>query len=513
MKRRVVRTISLLVILMGLLVFTGSAISAAPKQGGILVLGKIGEAPSLDPHFQSAAATRRLLDLVYSKLVFLNEKMEPIPDLAEAWDIPDPQTYIFHLRKGVVFHNGDPLTAEDVKFSLERIIDPTANSWGGAALSVIDKIVVLDKHSIKITLKTPHAGFLALLGSDYACIVSEKVVNEHGHLKDIAVGTGPFKLVKWTPGISTELEKNEEYYKPGLPYLDGIRMQIIPDELSMIAALRTKRIDMGLIQDPRNLRLAEMPEVNITKTPSLNYVYFGLNTNIPPLDDIRVRRAIALAINKEEILRIVGWNLGKLLSPLPPGHQKFALPAEDMPYFKQDLEEAKRLMKEAGYENGFSTEIVSPLPSDWPNLAGAAMMIQADLEKLGIHAEIKQLELASYLYRTDRLKDAPMFTQLNSGRADPDDQLYSVFFSTGPLNRAFLADEKVDYLLNEGRATLDPEKRVAIYKELQVRLAEMVPMVWLYCPDLIDISHQYVKGFIQTPMWSYRYLEQTWLDK
>lgn len=490
-----------------------AASSNAPKRGGTLIIGKIGEAPNLDPHMTSAAATRRILDLVYSKLVMMDAKMEVVPDLAESWDIPNAQTYIFHLRKNVKFHNGNPCAAEDVKFSLERIADPNGSSWGKAALNIIDKIETPDQNTVKISLKTPHAGFFAILASDYACIVSKAVVEEHGHLRDIAVGTGPFKLEKWTPGVETVLVRNGNYYKAGLPYLNGITMKIIPDELSMIAAMRTKRVDMGRLTDPRNMRLAKFPGAEIIKTTNLAYNYLGLNTKVAPLGDVRVRRAIALAINREEIMSTVGLNFGTMLAPLPAGFTKFTLPIKGLPYYKQNIKEAKQLLKEAGYPNGFKTELITPLPSDFADLAGAGVMIQSYLTEIGIQVDLKQLELATYLNRTDRLKDAPMFMQINSGRADPDDQLYSVFYSSGPLNRAFLADNEVDRLLNQGRSTLDPNQRIQVYKKLQQRLADLVPMIWLYSPQQIDVVQNYVKDFTQTPMWTYRYLENVWLNK
>ena len=483
------------------------------KKGGTLTIGKVGEAPNLDPHMTSAIATRRVLDLVYSKLVMLNERMEAVPDLAESWDIPDAKTYVFHLRKNVKFHDGSPFTAEDVKFSFERIADPKGTSWGRAALDIIDKIEVIDQNTVKIFLKTPHAGFFAILGSDYACIVPKAVVQKHGHLRDIAVGTGPFKLAEWTTNVKTEFARNEFYYKSGLPHLDRIVMQIIPDELSAIAALKTKQVDMTRLQNARNYRLVSQPGLKLVETENLAYIYLGLNFKVKPLDDIRVRRAIALAINREGILRTVGMGRGSVLGPLAPGHTQFAVPIDQLAYNKQDVAEAKRLLKEAGYPDGFSTEIISPLPADYANIADSGVAVQAMLAQIGIKAELKQLELATYLNRTDRLKDAPMFMQMNSGRADPDDQLYSVFHSAGPLNRAFLNDAEVDRLLGLGRATLDPKERARVYKTLQLRLADQVPMVWLYCELQTDVMQDYVKGFLQNPMWTYRFLEQVWLDK
>jgi peptide/nickel transport system substrate-binding protein len=489
------------------------AANPAPKLGGTLIMGKVGEAPNLDPHMTSAIATRRVLDLVYSKLILMNEQMEVIPDLAESWEIPDAQTYVFYLRENIVFHDGSPCTSEDVKYSLERIADPLASSWGKAALNIIDTIETPDPFTVKITLKTPNAGFFGVLASDYACIVSKKVTEGHGSLRDIAVGTGPFRLERWTPGIETILVKNEHYYKEGLPYLDQIVMKIIPDELSLIAAMRTKQIDLGRLNDPRNIRLAQFPGAEIRQTTNLAYNYLGFNTRIEPLGDLRVRQAITLAIDKPEILGTVGMDYGTLLSVMPAGFVQYAVPLDQLPFTTRNVEKAKQLLEEAGYADGFELELITPLPSDFPDLAGAGIMIQSYLADVGIRVELKQLELATFLNRTDNLKDAAMFMQVNSGRADPDDQLYSVFYSSGPLNRAFLEDEETDRLLDLGRTTLDLEERIQVYKDLQFHVSETVPMVWLYSPQQLDVIQDYVKGFTQTPMYTYRYLEHVWLDK
>jgi peptide/nickel transport system substrate-binding protein len=372
---------------------------------------------------------------------------------------------------------------------------------------------VLDATTLKVYLKTPNAGFLAILASDYGCIVSKKVVTEHGHLRDIAVGTGPFKLEKWENGIETVFAKNEYYYKAGRPYLDKIIYKIIPDEMSALAALKTKQVDLARVNDPKNVKLLDQAGIEILRTPENGYLYFCLNTNIKPFGDIKVRQAISMAIDRKEILRVVGQNDGVVLGVLSPGHAEFSVPFADLPYVKLDLAKAKQLLSEAGFAGGFSFECISLLPGDYPNAANATLMIQSQLKQIGIDMKVTQLELATFLNRIDKLQDAPAHLSINSGRADPDDQLYAFFHSTGGYNRAHIKDADLDKYLDLGRSTLDRAARIKAYRDFQFRLVELAPMFFLYSQNQLDAYRDYVKGFKQNAMYTYRYMEDVWVEK
>ena len=225
-----------------------AASPVAAARGGELVVGKDQEAPGLDPAKNPASAALRIFDLTYSRLTRLDDQMRPTPDLATSWDQPDAKTYVFHLRQGVKFHNGRPLTSEDVKYTYERIINPDTASIAKSFFDVIDKIETPDPQTVKITLKEPYAPFLVNTASTWAGIVAKEIVDaNNGDLNKVEAGSGPFKLQEWTPQTRAVLVRNPDYYIPNEPALDKITFQIMPEESARIAALRTGNIQFTIL--------------------------------------------------------------------------------------------------------------------------------------------------------------------------------------------------------------------------------------------------------------------------
>ena len=226
----------------------------APKRGGVLTLARQGEATNLDPHKVPAFTSHRVFELVYSTLTRLGPDLLVQPDLAESWTIsPDGKQISFRLRPAK-FHNGDPVTSADVKFTLERIMNADTKAVARAWFGDIDRIESPDPRTVVLQLKQPNVALLVYLAHPNASIVSAKVAQAAGgdlSKKEHAIGSGPFRLAEWAPDNFMRFEAFKEFYVPGQPFLDGVRINIVPDESGLVAALRTKAADVALIADPR----------------------------------------------------------------------------------------------------------------------------------------------------------------------------------------------------------------------------------------------------------------------
>jgi peptide/nickel transport system substrate-binding protein len=233
-----------LVVFLGLFfcsaVFLSSPASAeTPKKGGWLTVATDSTAVGLDPALSITFSTFTFTEHVYDTLLRRNNKMELEPSLAVSWEQPDDLTYIFHLRKGVKFHNGSEMTSEDVAFTFNRILDPKTGSPAYSTFKSIDKVVALDKYTVKITLNKTMPAFLSYCGfTRTSAIVSKAEVEKHGTLQKNMIGTGPFKLQEYKHGVSATFVRNEDYWEPGLPYLDGFKFLVMKDEASRMAAIR-----------------------------------------------------------------------------------------------------------------------------------------------------------------------------------------------------------------------------------------------------------------------------------
>src|SRR5690625_763238 len=260
----------------------------------------------LDPHTSTASSSHRIMGKIYEGLITLDDNMEFTLRLAADWDIVDETTYVFQLRDDVVFHNGDEMTADDVKYSFERILDPETGAIGSSNLSLIEEINVLGDYEVEIKLSQPFAPFLSYLasGANYA-IVPKEVVEEHGDLNQNPVGTGPFVFSEMVPDTHVILTKNEDYYLDGQPYLDELHYLTMVDESSRIAAIRTGEVDLTTVTPDSVSLLEGNDELNIISYDDLEYYYLGFNATHEALSDKRVRQAISVAVDRQEFIDLV----------------------------------------------------------------------------------------------------------------------------------------------------------------------------------------------------------------
>ncbi|MGI9254413.1 MAG: ABC transporter substrate-binding protein, partial [Thermomicrobiales bacterium] len=392
---------------------------------------------------------------------------ETVPDLAESVEVSEDRlSYVFKLRPDVKWHDGQPFTSEDVKFSMERQKDPATGSPNAYMYANVDTVTAVDPLTVEVKFTSITGPFLAFMSSPWASMVPKHVVEEKGDLQTTMVGTGPFKFVSYEPGKSVKLVKNPDYYVPGQPYVDDLEIVFISDNTSRLNAVITKQVDLVQELAKKDYRqLSSMPGVQAIalESGSCNWAYIGMNCTRAPFDNPKVRQAVAYAKNRQAIADNVMFGQAIPLTGGIVPKWSWAY-AENLNLYSAtpDVEKAKALLAEAGMPDGFSTTIkVSPAYSD---LAGEAAVDQEALRAVGINAEIVNLEWGTFINDVFGSNDFDMQVCGWGGPfIDPDEFLYPEFHSKQGFNPHLFADPEVDKLLEEGRATFDREGRKAIY--------------------------------------------------
>jgi peptide/nickel transport system substrate-binding protein len=518
-----------------------AAVSAAdaqsPKRGGVLRIAE-REAPGLDPHLSISFLTHSYVSLAYSQLVrFPNgpEQKHPadftiLPDLAEKWSVSkDGKVYTFSLRRGVRFHNKPPvngreLVAEDVKYSLERFM---AKSGFKDRFEPVQAVEVVDRHTVRITLKEPYAPFLNHLANPSFCAIlpreAEERFKDFNH-PDAVIGTGPFVLKSYDKGVRVVFERNPTFYMKGLPYLDGAVIEITPDAAARVAVLRAGKAELPHIwgwvspEEGKSLQKTN-PELSVTPHQVIGQGFIYMRTDQPPFDDVRVRRAIALAIDRK------AWNDALLFGegcvdagPIPCALKEWKLdasrlePARARYLIGHDPAEARKLLAEAGQKS-----LTTPL-FHWPGYVvpwRSYYELAADnLGKVGITVELKPEEYGKYISTTALGKYEKMAMGPSTPFTEVDDYLFGRFYPELPTNQSRVADAELTKMLVAQRREMDPRKRKQIVDDIQRYLADKA--YYVYVPQWPQyVAHPpYVKGFKHHDGYGLGMrLVFTWLDK
>ena len=487
-----------------------------PKKGGTLILARTGEVTNLDPHKVPAFTSARVFELVYSYLMRLDENLGVQPDLAES--VPttsaDGKTVTVKLRTGVKFHNGDPLTSADVKYTFDRIIDTKTAAVARSFFADVDTITASDPATVIFNLKNPNAALIAYMAHPNTGIVSKKLGEANADLskKETAIGSGPFKLAEWVPDNYMRFEANKDYYVSGQPYLDGIRINVVPDESGLTAALRTKAADMAIVTDAKVAKtLRNESGVTLSAKPSLSYNLLFVNTKRKPFDNLKVRQAIAYAVDRKAIIDAVAFGEGEVTGPIAPALANYALPTSQYPLYTRDVAKAKQLLQEANVGPVSFTILTSTTEPVYGK--DIAQLVQAQLGEAGITIKIETTELTQYVDRWLKA-DFDMATGLNGGGPDPDFYVYRYFTDDGNLNFVTSYKNPVSSdAIKTARATADPAKRKDLYTTAQKELVNGVPFIWLFVGRDYNATLPTTKGFTHLPNGSIIYLRQTWLDK
>jgi peptide/nickel transport system substrate-binding protein len=490
--------------------------NTGPKKGGTLILARSGEVTNLDPHKVPAFTSARVFELVYSYLMRLDENLGVQPDLAESMPTTsaDGKTVTVKLRSGVKFHNGDPLTSADVKYTFDRIIDTKTNAVARSFFTDVDTITAPDPTTVVFNLKNPNGALLAYMAHPNTGIVSKKIGEANADLskKETAIGSGPFKLAEWVPDNFMRFDANKDYYVSGQPYLDGIRINVVPDESNLAAALRTKAADMAIVTDAKVAKtLRSETSVTLDSKPSLSYNLLFLNTKRKPFDNLKVRQAVAYAIDRKAIIDAVALGEGEVTGPIAPALANYALPTSQYPLYTRDVAKAKQLLQEANVGPVSFTILTSTTEPSYGK--DEAQLVQAQLAEAGVTVKIETTELTQYVDRWLKA-DFDMATGLNGGGPDPDFYVYRYFTDDGNLNFVTSYKNPVSSdAIKTARATTDPAKRKDLYTTAQKELVNGVPFIWLFVGRDYNATLPTTKGFTHLPNGSIIYLRQTWLDK
>jgi len=471
--------------------------AGAAKSGGVLKYALLRDPTGWDPHINQGATQYTFTANIYEALLRYSQKGTLEPGLAVRWENPDPTTYILHIRRNVKFHSGNPLTAEDVKFSIDRILDPSTAATRSREFSVVQSVAVVDPFTVKITLKKPDAPFLELLASGEAMIVDKKWAQSGGNFKQATSGTGPFKQGPFEAGVRYALVKNADYWEQPYPYLDRIEYASVPKDEVRMQALQTASVDMTEYIPWQYIKTLEKdPNVRVfVGHDTFNVI--RLNPKRPPFDNPKVRQAFNYLIDRKEIVDLAWGGLSRPMTAglIPEGH--WAYP--NLNVWSYDPAKGKRLLAEAGV-NPATTKILFDSTTLSVHIDDAQIIV-TQLQKAGFN----QIELKTMDVPTQQKKrvsgDYQMFID-GFSLPNPDPDSYSVWFSSGgPLyaKPVGFADETLDKLLDEGRSTLDQNKRKAIYGQVEQRLIELAPWVFLHWRPMGEVTRANVKGFARLP--------------
>ncbi len=498
-------TIMFLALAMMTLIAGPGAFAAGAEK--VLTIGVDQEAVGLDPNIVTAFSSMRRIDLLYNRLVRYDNTFAVVPDLAESWDVPDNLTYVFHLRKGVKFHNGRELTSDDVQYTLNRVLDTKTASPGRSYITVIKSIDIVDRYTVKLNLTSPLPSLLDGLSSNNLAIVPKEVIEANTNLQKTECGTGPFMLQEWIPDNSMTLVKNPDYFEKGAPAVDKVIFRVIPEQASLYAGVRSGDLDMATINDGATIRqAAKDSKVTVMSKPGLNMRIFSFNTSKKPFDDLRVRQAVASALDRAEILTIAEFGMGKPTGPLPVAATAWALPPAKLPFAVTDVAKGKKLLADAGYASGLSFKITCA--STYEGGLAVAQVAQDELKKIGVDAQLEVVEWGVYIDKWSK-RDFEAMIELRGGSGEPDRFLYRTFHSTGGVNNFMFKDADVDKLLDQGRTQTKQADRKVTYDSLQSLLTTKAPAVFLYCPNENHVLGPRVSGFRQVGNGSLFYLAYT----
>ncbi len=482
----------------------GSENQSEQNEESDLVLAVHSDASTLDPAGSNDVPSHNMQEPIFERLVTRDEDANIIPGLAKEWSLVDELTYEFVLEEDVKFHDGEPFNADAVKASIERLIDPEVASPKYDNFEMIEGVEVVDEYVVHVKTKYPFAPMLAHLSHTGASIISPKVIEEDYKaieegksagtaISENPVGTGHFKFESWIPGEEIKYVRNEDYWGEKA-LVEAVTMKVIPE-----SGTRNADLERGFAHIVDPVQPNEVPSLQdsdfatVLETSSTGLAYIGFNTQKAPFDDVRVRQAISMIINKEEVVDGVYDGFGvKGKGPLAP---KVFGYSEDIEGIDYDVEEAKKLMEEAGHADGFEATLWT---NDNPQRVDTAVILQNALKELNVDLKIEQMEFGTYL---EELKsgDHDMFILgWTNPLIDADNGLYSLFHSTSigvPPNAMWYGNDEVDELLDQGRQEMDEEKRLALYKEAQEKIIEDAPMIFLDYQVYLTAVSNHITGF------------------
>ncbi|HWR15568.1 MAG TPA: ABC transporter substrate-binding protein [Terriglobales bacterium] len=495
------------VALMGLLSLSLCSCASKPDADTLVVI--IESSPNnLDPRVGIDAQSERIGGVIFDALVHRDDHFNLHPWLAESWEIPDPLTYVFHIRRGVKFHDGRPLTARDVKWTLETVYTGKIRTAKTSTFRFIDRIDTPDDYTVVVHLKEPFATLLWNLSDGAIGIVPEGADDKFGTKP---VGTGPFRFVSAEQDKDVVIERNEDYWAHKAK-LKRVRFAVVPDTTTRALELRKGSADIAInaLNPDMIVAMRTDPTIKLMQGPGTIYSYVAMNLRDPILKDVRVRQALAYAMDRGPLIHYLWRDLARpAKSVLPPQHWAYNGNVPDYPH---DAAKARALLDAAGFplKNGVRFHLTMKTSTEESTRLLAAVL-QQQLREVGIVLDIRTFEFATFF--ADVQKGAFQLYSLRwiGGNQDPD--IFEYVFESSSIppkraNRGYYSNPRIDELLAQARKEIDQEKRKTIFFEVQQILANDLPYINLWYMDNVIAYRPRVKNLKLNPSGNFDFLKE-----
>ncbi len=463
--------------------------------GGELRVALTGEPDVLDPATSSIYTGAQVYEGIFSKLIDVDPSGGFVPDLAASWKQDNAKTWTFKLVDNATFHNGEKFTSADVVYTFKRILDPkTASAYAGL-YDQIDSVEAINPTTAVFHLKQPFGPFLTNLATNGE-IVNQKAI-ESGDPARKPVGTGPFEFVDWVQGDHITVKKNPSYFKKDKPHVDSVVFKFLANDQSRIDALSAGEIDWA---DAVPLQQVS----SLSKDPRFTYVtsktagipdFLAMNTTKAPFNDVKVRQAFALAVDRSEIKKVAYLGTGEDgLEEVPTGSAWY----DDQNVFasKPDIAKAKSLLADAGYANGLKVEYLGL--SQYPELLKTGQVLREQLKKIGVDMTIKAVEVSVW-YNQFSSKDYQLTSAYQERTIDPDNFYSLVIKSGGPVNTTGYSNPAVDSLIAKAAGSNDQSARKHDYQQIRGIVTEQAPLVFTHYETINYLMNKNVTGSSITP--------------
>jgi peptide/nickel transport system substrate-binding protein len=472
-------------------------------RGGTLRVGLDVDADTLDPRLTKNTSGFRVKELAYNGLVAIGPDYSAVPDLAEKWENPDEKTWVFHLRQGVKFHDGSALTANDVKYTYESVLDQSFNSPARAFYLSVDSVEATDPNTVKFTLKDPFAPFLSYM--DLAIVPQASASKSDFGTKPI--GTGPFKVDTWNTGDSIDLSAFDGFYG-GRANLDRVRIRVVPDNSARVVALESG--DLDFVQSPVSpqdvSRIQSAGKLKVDRTPAAGYTYVNLNTADPILSDKSVRQALSYLVNKQQIIDTIYKGIGKPANgPIVPGMWAYSA---DVTSYDYNPDKARQLLDDAGWKvgadgirtkDGNRMSLVVRTHSEDPDRKQLIQVLQSEFQKVGIDATTNTVEFPALFQDVQDGKfQVVVIGWLNL--SDPDRATFRQFTIDGTANYGKYKNDQVDSLLKQARTTLDQTKAKQLYTDAVKQIVDDAPYIFVQYQEYIAMYTTKLQGYVVNPV-------------
>ncbi|MYZ41593.1 ABC transporter substrate-binding protein [Schauerella aestuarii] len=481
---------------------------AAASKKGVLNIAVQPEPPGLMLGIIQNGPTQMVSGNIYESLLRYDEKLEPMPNLATSWTVNEGATvYTFKLKEGVLWHDGKPFTAQDVVFSVDVFLRKT-HARLRASLAYVSTIKALDDHTVEFTLKEPFGPFMGLFESGTMPMIPRHIYEGTDFMTNPAnntpVGTGPYKFKEWRRGSFIHLVRNDQYHDKQLPNVDTVYFHIIPDAASRAAAFESGKIDVlpgGTVEYFDIERLKALPNVSIT---TKGWEFFGphsfmwINNRNGVLKDVKMRQAIMYALNRESMRDIAWQGFGKVATG--PFNSSVRYYTDNVTKYKQDIPRAKKLAAEAGYKGETLRLLPLPYGETWQRFAE---IVRQNLAAAGIKVDLVATDVAGWNEKVANWDYDLAFTYLyeyGDAALGVSRNYLSTSIEKGSAwnNVEGYSNPKVDDLFKRGAGEPDPEKRRAIYEEVQRIIVDEVPVAWLLELQFPTIYRSNIKNLVNS---------------